>query len=309
MDLRERIEKRESGLVFYGLTPPRMASGPDKALAAAARWRERLASVPADALVLYDLQDESSRTDAVRPFPFMEVWPPREFSRDYLEAVQSPSPLPPRICYLPAGKRDEEGFRAYLRGFGRAEALVLVGSPSSRQAFEGLGLARAYEVLASERPDLLLGGVLIPERHAAKGDEHLRVAAKAESGCSFFVSQCVYGTEAAKNYLCDYQWLCHETGMEPAYQIFTLTVCGSAETLAFMKWLGIGIPHWMEKDLEHSADILSESLDACLRTARELRDFCERRGIPWGFNVESVSIRKVEIEASLQLARMVASLS
>jgi hypothetical protein len=41
----------------------------------------------------------------------------------------------------------------------------------------------------------------------------------------------------------------------------------------------------------------------CLTNARELAIFCRSLGIPFGFNVESVSIRKVEIEASVLLAK------
>ena len=37
-----------------------------------------------------------------------------------------------------------------------------------------------------------------------KQDEHLRVFAKIEAGCEFFVSQCVYDLMAAKRFLDDY---------------------------------------------------------------------------------------------------------
>jgi hypothetical protein len=36
--------------------------------------------------------------------------------------------------------------------------------------------------------------------------------------------------------------------------------------------------------------------------ARDLHEFCNRDGIPHGFHVESVSIRKAEIEAATRLA-------
>ena len=49
--------------------------------------------------------------------------------------------------------------------------------------------------------------------------------------------------------------------------IFTLTVCGSVETLKFMKWLGISIPRWLENDLAHASDILETSL-AAARSAK-----------------------------------------
>jgi hypothetical protein len=47
---------------------------------------------------------------------------------------------------------------------------------------------------------------------------------------------------------------------------------------------------------------LAESYDQCVANARDLITFCRRLGIPFGFNVESVSIRKVEIDASIALA-------
>jgi hypothetical protein len=37
-------------------------------------------------------------------------------------------------------------------------------------------------------------------------------------------------------------------------------------------------------------------------TAVELIDFCRRLGVPFGLSVESVSIRREEIEASVDLA-------
>jgi hypothetical protein len=40
-------------------------------------------------------------------------------------------------------------------------------------------------------------------------------------------------------------------------------------------------------------------------SARDLIAFCRRLGLPFGFNIESVSIRKAEIDASVALARRV----
>ena len=56
----------------------------------------------------------------------------------------------------------------------------------------------AYALRTRVNPDVLLGGVAIPERHQSKGDEHLRVFHKVKQGCSFFVSQGVYDVNAAK---------------------------------------------------------------------------------------------------------------
>jgi hypothetical protein len=76
---------------------------------------------------------------------------------------------------------------------------VFVGS-SSREKAVLTSLARAYELRDQVQPELLLGGVAIAERHARRGDEHLRLIAKQAAGCSFFVTQIVYDVNAAKNW-------------------------------------------------------------------------------------------------------------
>lgn len=72
-----------------------------------------------------------------------------------------------------------------------------------------------------------------------------------------------------------------------------------------MKWLGISIPRWLENDLLHSDDILQRSVDFSERNWNELKDFAEGKGIPVGCNIESVAVRKVEVEASVELLRRV----
>ncbi|WP_203564060.1 hypothetical protein [Deefgea sp. CFH1-16] len=70
-----------------------------------------------------------------------------------------------------------------------------------------------------------------------------------------------------------------------------------------MQWLGISIPKWLENDLIHSGDILAKSMDVCKGIFAELLQYASEKGIPVGCNIESVAIRKDEIEASLQLVR------
>jgi hypothetical protein len=65
----------------------------------------------------------------------------------------------------------------------------------------------------------------------------------------------------------------------------------------------VGVPRWIANDLEHAEDTLSASYDHAHATALELMAFCRRLEVPFGLNVESVSSRRVEIEASVRLAR------
>jgi hypothetical protein len=74
------------------------------------------------------------------------------------------------------------------------------------------------------------------------------------------------------------------------------------KTLDFMRWLGVDVPRWIENDLKHAADPLEASYHQALVAATELISFCRTLGMPFGINVESVSIRRVEIDASVRLA-------
>ena len=83
--------------------------------------------------------------------------------------------------------------------------------------------------------------------------------------------------------------------------ILSFSPCGSLKTMEFMKWLGISFPRWLENDLRTAPDVLRKSIDLALQIFEDVRVFAKDKGIPLGVNVESVSIRKEEIEASGEL--------
>jgi hypothetical protein len=90
--------------------------------------------------------------------------------------------------------------------------------------------------------------------------------------------------------------------LEPVPIVFTFSVCGSMKTLEFLQWLGVDVPRWIANELRHADDTLDASYAQAVATAIELIAFCRRVGVPFGLNVESVSICRVEIEASVRLA-------
>ena len=81
--LKQRILNCESGFLFYGLTPPKAATGEERVREIADKQMARVRSLNVDALILYDLQDESSRNANPRPFPFSETLRPDVYSRNY----------------------------------------------------------------------------------------------------------------------------------------------------------------------------------------------------------------------------------
>lgn len=298
--LVDKIKNRESGIVLYGFTPPKKGTTPEKIAEIAARQMQRLQSLKIDGLILYDIQDEESRISEERPFPFMATLDSFSYSNDYLNAL----PVP-KIIYRSVGKYSKSELSRFLMDASSKEYLtVFVGAPSKSQAVT-MSMNDAYQLKAETNDDLLLGGVTIPERHQAKGDEHVRVFNKIAQGCSFFVSQGVYDINASKNFLSDYYYYGQEHNIPLVPILFTLTPCGSLKTLQFMKWLGISIPKWLENDLVHSEDILQKSVDFSEQSWLELKRFADDKGIPIGCNIESVAIRKVEVDASIELLRRI----
>jgi 5,10-methylenetetrahydrofolate reductase len=213
----------------------------------------------------------------------------------------------PAVVYRATAKYTETELREWIGAQDTANRMaVFVGAPS-RERRVTTTLARAQQLRAEVGQDLLLGAVAIPERHSRKDDEHLRLIAKQEAGCSYFVTQVVYDVNAAKNLVSDYLYGCRERGLDPVPIVFTFSVCGSMKTLEFLRWLGIDVPRWIENELRHADDTLDASLRHAEAAALELMSFCRQLGVPFGINVESVSIRKVEIDASVLLAERLRS--
>jgi 5,10-methylenetetrahydrofolate reductase len=162
-------------------------------------------------------------------------------------------------------------------------------------------MREAYKLKKEINDDIVLGGIMIPERHTLKHDEHLRVFSKIDNGCEFFVSQCVYDLMGAKRFLDDYLAYSKEHNKPLVPIIFTITPCGSSKTLDFMKWLGINIPLHLENRLKNSEHILEDSVKLSRDIFEILYFYGKGKGIPIGCNVESVAIRKEEIDASIAL--------
>ncbi|MGO4369285.1 methylenetetrahydrofolate reductase [Paenibacillus sp. MCAF20] len=296
--LKQKILNRSTGILTYGITPPKKSHTPEKMNEIAQKQRERLSSLELDGLILYDVQEEDARTGEERPFPYLETMDPNTFCKEYLSELDVP-----KIIYRCVGNNTEEEMSNWVLGEREQDRYsVFVGASSSQQQVK-LDLLDAYELSKKLNDRIVLGGVVIPERHMKKNDEHIRVATKTAKGCHFFISQATYNLEASKNFLSDYYYHCKNNDLEMVPILFNLAPCGSQKTLEFMKWLGISIPRWLENDLVNSNDILDKSINLSRKIFEELFEFGLEKGVPIGCSVESVSTRKVEIEASIQLAK------
>ncbi|WP_207063073.1 methylenetetrahydrofolate reductase [Motiliproteus sp. SC1-56] len=299
--LHSKLNDPSRGVYFLGTTPPKARTDDQQMAEIADKLLARLTQLEYDGLIVYDIQDESSRVDTPRPFPFIGTRDPRAYAALLQEKSGRET-----ITYKSVSQRDRASFEQWL-----AEAwdkygvrnLVLVGSPSQTADIQ-LSLSDAYQATAEIDLAFNLGGVTIAERHAKKGNEHQRLLEKTAKGCQYFISQAVYDAPATIDLLHEYGAQCRAENRRPNRVILTFTPCGSAKTLAFMEWLGISVSKATAAQILNAPNPLSESVRICRRNLDLILDACLPYQIPIGLNIESLTNRKEEIEASIRLFKL-----
>jgi hypothetical protein len=299
-----KIRQKQSGVLLYGITPPKASTATEKVFEIAQKSLNVLSTLDIDALVVYDVQDESARTSEERPFPFSNALDPFEYSTQYLDSLALS-----KIIYRPAGKFTKEELATWLNGLKQHGCFpVFVGLPSPDYVVK-TSLPEAYKIWRDEHADhSVIGAVTIPERHAVLKDEDIRILDKVSCGVSYFISQCIFNVEYTKQTLHALTHTCAAKNHSIPTVIFTLTICGSVKTLQFMEWLGIHVPDDIKQDLQTCENPAARSVDIAVATAKELIDYCLENSIPFGFNVESVATRKNEVDASLELLSTIGDL-
>ena len=211
--LFEKLDGGLSGICLYGIAPPKLATEPERLHEIAAQQVSRLRMLAPDGLVVYDIQDEPGRSDQARPFPFLPTVDPEAYAYGALAELAIP-----KIVYRCVGAHSRQVFSGWLdtvRTAAGQRPSVFVGAPRGRSSATGLPLAEAY-ALARAAPNLVVGGIAIAERHAAKEDEHQRMLAKQDAGCRFFITQSVYDSGSTKSLLSDYALSLQEGGRSAA---------------------------------------------------------------------------------------------
>lgn len=297
----DKIKKRKSGILLYGITPPKAQTPVEKLPSIAEKSLNTLAGLDIDALIVYDVQDESTRTNEERPFPFSSALDPFTYTSQYLHALAIP-----KIIYRPASMFSKEELAEWLDGLkSNGFYPVFVGLPSP-DFIPKTTLTEAYEIWRRDHePHSVIGAVTIPERHAILRDEDKRMMDKVNCGVSYFISQCIFNVQYAKQTLDALVNTCRTRDQKLPTIIFTLTICGSLKTLDFMEWLGIHVPEDIKQELKICSNPAGRSVEIATEIAKDLIQYCQGQSIPFGFNIESVAVRKEEVEASLELLETV----
>jgi len=299
MNLQAKLVDPQRFVTLYGSTPPRANVSEEKIALAAERLTERVRDLPLDGLVIYDVQDESGRTEEPRPFPYQPTIDPRVYAHMLQERTGMQA-----ITYKSVGELSEQGWIDWLREAHQDYDIgqfILVGSsvpvprPGTLFVDRAMALAQAHEGTA------MLGGVAIAERHTPEYNESQRLVLKAARGSRFFVSQVVYDPDPTLRLLSDYAQECERAGVAPQRIVLTFSPCGRPGTMTFLKWLGVAVTSEIERAILDSATPFSTSIEICRAHLRAILDSPAADFIPLGINIESVSTHPDELSASAEL--------
>jgi hypothetical protein len=294
MALKQKLLDPAQSVLLYGTTPPRQGTPEEQVAAAAQKLVERTAALPLDGIVVYDIQDETGRTAQPRPFPFVATVDPRDYARRLGL---------PTIVYKALGNTAEPAWREWLaetRKNFSVEFVSVVGRPTSGVKYP-MALSRAIRIASGPSIGLTIGGVVIAERHNDERSESARLLAKSVEGCGYFISQTVYHAPPTQALLRDYLRDCRGAGVTPRRVVLTFSPCGREKTLAFLRWLGVNVAPDTERAILGAARPLAKSIEICQDNLRRILDQPYAAKLPLGINVESVSINRDEIDASVEL--------
>jgi len=283
---------------FFGSTPPREGTSAEKALETSEKFASRSAVLAIDGFIIYDIQDESSRNDVERPFPFRKT-----IDSSYYASLITKVSGRPCVVYKSVV---EESIESYSQWLDKAchtyehTAYTLVGAASSKLQYKGPNLAEAA-VFTKSRNTCSFGCVCIPERHMSKGGEALNMIRKIQWGAEWFITQGVYAVEPVSKLINEYGDLCKEHGIVPKKVVLTFAPCGRPKTMNFLKWLGIYVPVAVEERILTANNPVLESVTMLQELLTELLKATAHSGVPLGINVESLSLYKEEIDAAHSL--------
>jgi hypothetical protein len=297
-ELAEKLLDPGRVVMLYGTVPPRPGTPEDAVAAIATKLATRLRGLPLDGIVVYDIQDESGRTHLERPFAFTGTIDPRGYARVVSERAGAPT-----ITYKCVGELDEAAWMGWLSETAErygAGCLSIVGRPTSGLRYP-LSLSTAIRLAVDHPARFTVGGVAIAERHSPQRSEADRLVAKMSDGCSYFISQTVYHAAAIESLLAAYVRACESAGTPPRRIVLTFAPAGRPKTIAFLKWLGVRIAPETETSIVGADRPIARSIEICRDNLRRILDHDYARQIPLGVNIESVSINRDEIDASVEL--------
>jgi len=308
-DFKTKAKDPTIGLALFGTVPPPKKLLMTQVNSIASCVAESIKSIQADGVLVYDIQDDTSRNGEERPFPFFQTHEPRLYAQLLEKYASNCNPIIYHAM-IPGQTANEfkEWANETAREFG-AKNIVLVGGKCLSGETILSVIEASKQIMERRSQDIFLGGIVIPERHRDAGNEHERLLEKTANGIGFYTSQVVYNADNAIWLLRDYDQLCKHQNKDPARLVFTFAPFGSDNTVQFMKWLGVELPEGTVKRVLSRRDLkgrVEESIEICWENWKRILDASKRLkiSVPIGFSVESVSKSKTEQDAAVQLFKI-----
>ena len=289
--LLEVLQETARPVFLFGSTPPREGTELEKAKETCRMFTQRSAVLATDGFIVYDIQDEGSRTDSERPFPFRKTMDPALYASLFSEFSNKQC-----IVYKCVSEGTAEAFDQWLSHAQERlhhSCFTLVGAASSRD-MKGIHLSEAASRFKL-RQSVSFGCVCIPERHTTKGNEHQNMLNKVSYGAEWFITQGIFSADATIKLINEYGDLCKKHGIVPKKIVMTFAPCGRAKTMTFIKWLGMHVPTDVETRIMSAENHVNESILVSNEILTRILHGTGGSGVPLGLNVESLSIFKEEI--------------
>lgn len=298
MPLNDALLDPSRPVFLFGSTPPREGTTIEKAKESCLKFCSRSAVLAIDGFIVYDIQDEGSRTSTERPFPFRKTIDPALYG-SFFPAVSGKQ----CVIYKCVVENSIEDFDQWLEksihNYGHS-SFNFVGAASSTASYTGPSLQTACQ-RAKQRDDCHFGCVSIPERHTSKGNEDENMLRKSNFGSEWFITQGVFSSGPLIEMLNSYGEKCRKRNIVPKKIIITFAPCGRAKTMSFIKWLGMHVPKEIEERILSANNPVQESIEVLSDILKTILAQTGGSGVPIGLNVESLSIFKEEIDAAHEL--------
>ena len=155
-------------------------------------------------------------------------------------------------------REPERWFRETCGEWGIAN-WVLVGGESKEITYPGPNPAEAARLVKSLKLPVSLGGITIPSRV----DEPERIRKKHAQGVDFFTSQVMFDSN-------DLVWLIQRLNGLEARIFISFAPVTNRRDLQFLRWLGVDIPHDLDRFLTGSAHGEAAAAETCLQRSINL---------------------------------------
>ena len=162
-----KLQDEKQGVMLFGTVPPPLKIQDMKKVKTIAEFVAKdIKSINPDGIVVYDIQDEPSRSGEDRPFPFFQTHEPRMYAQ-MLQDMTNVSPIVFRA--LQPGETAEK-FTQWLNDTCSPpydlSNFVVVGARESK-----ITVPEAGNIIKQVQRNTTVGGILIAERHRDRQDE------------------------------------------------------------------------------------------------------------------------------------------